>query len=76
MIVCHCKVVTDSTIRAAYRNGAKYVFKIVQETGAGSDCSNCVQQIEQIIDEEWVDEIIHSEDPTPINLRFDGPEWK
>jgi bacterioferritin-associated ferredoxin len=41
MIVCHCQVVSDKTIRAEIESGACTVGELVRRCGAGSCCGGC-----------------------------------
>jgi len=58
MIVCHCKGVSDRSIRQAVRAGARSSRQVVRACGAGSRCGGCRPMIEEIIDRE------HSRLPT------------
>ena len=48
MFVCHCRAVTDSTIRTAIECGAHDVENVGQMCGAGTDCGGCVSEIERL----------------------------
>ncbi|QQR91968.1 MAG: (2Fe-2S)-binding protein [Myxococcales bacterium] len=52
MIVCHCKVVRENTIREAIRNGARSRKLVARQCGAGSACGGCSKYITELIDEE------------------------
>ena len=54
MYICHCRGVTDRTIRAAVASGADAVEEIAQRCGAGADCGGCHPALEELI-EEMVD---------------------
>jgi bacterioferritin-associated ferredoxin len=41
LIVCHCEVVTDRSIRAAVDDGAVSLDEIGQHCGAGTNCGGC-----------------------------------
>ncbi len=47
MIVCVCKNVSDSAIRAGARAG-KPLEVVLRETGAGSGCGTCVLAVARI----------------------------
>jgi bacterioferritin-associated ferredoxin len=48
MLVCHCRAVTDSTIRTAIECGAHNVENVGQMCGAGTNCGGCVSEIERL----------------------------
>ena len=52
MIVCHCRAVSDRTIRASIRQGASTVDEVAAETGASACCGGCEPTVNQILDEE------------------------
>ena len=52
MIVCHCRAVSDRTIRACVRTGATSAEAISELTGAGGCCGGCEPAILDLIDEE------------------------
>jgi bacterioferritin-associated ferredoxin len=41
MIVCHCQVVSDRTIRAEIESGACTMGELARRCGAGSCCGGC-----------------------------------
>ena len=41
MIVCHCQVVSDKTIRAEIESGASTVGDVARRCGAGACCGAC-----------------------------------
>lgn len=49
MIVCHCRVVNDTTVRAAVEGGATTLAKVCQSTGAGQDCGCCVFAVKALL---------------------------
>ena len=51
MYVCHCRGITDRTIRAAIASGASTADKLAQRCGAGADCGGCHQALEELLDE-------------------------
>ena len=48
MIVCHCKRVSDTTIRAAVQQGARSHREIGQACGAGTCCGGCRPLVAQV----------------------------
>jgi bacterioferritin-associated ferredoxin len=51
MIVCQCKGISDSTIRAAVRGGVITACEIARVWGAGSDCGGCARTVESILED-------------------------
>lgn len=49
MIVCHCKGISDSTVRAAVRKGAAALGEVERACGAGTDCGGCTRTIQAIV---------------------------
>ncbi len=49
MLVCHCEVVSDLTIRAAIVDGAHDVDAVGHHCGAGSRCGGCIPGIEDLL---------------------------
>lgn len=52
MLVCHCKRVSDRTIRAAVQSGATCRGAVANACGAGTGCGGCVPMVERLITEE------------------------
>ena len=52
MIVCHCRAVSDRTIRASVREGACTLDAVAAETGASTCCGGCEPTVSHILDEE------------------------
>ena len=52
MIVCHCRAVTDRTIRACIREGASTLDVVSAETGASTCCGGCEPTVNRILTEE------------------------
>ena len=48
MYVCHCRAVTDSTIRTTIECGAHDVDEVASRCGAGTNCGGCVDEIERL----------------------------
>jgi bacterioferritin-associated ferredoxin len=49
MIVCHCRAVSDRTVRESLRNGAADVAGVMAETGAGTCCGGCLVAVEELV---------------------------
>lgn len=54
MLVCHCHVVSDRTVRAVAEAGAVDVAAVTSLCGAGGDCGGCVPAIEDLLAEAAV----------------------
>lgn len=52
MIVCICRGVRCSEIRAAVRAGAETVEAVGEACEAGTDCGSCQFVVQDLIDEE------------------------
>lgn len=63
MIVCHCRAVSDRTIRACARAGITTVEGIGQITGAATGCGGCEDLVCELIEEEQG----RSTDPSSIS---------
>ncbi|HCV14998.1 MAG: nitrite reductase [Bacteroidetes bacterium GWE2_39_28] len=51
-IICNCnEVYNDEIIKAIQEKGCKTVEDIGEETGAGTICGGCVDDIQEILDE-------------------------
>lgn len=51
MIVCHCRAVSDRTVRQSVLNGAVDVESVMAETGAGTCCGGCLVAVEELVAE-------------------------
>jgi len=51
-IICHCEEITYREILHAINNGAKTVEEISDKTDAGIACGTCIEDIENILEEE------------------------
>ncbi|PAT01248.1 (2Fe-2S)-binding protein [Candidatus Izimaplasma bacterium ZiA1] len=51
-IICHCQEVTYGDIVEAIQNGAKTVEEIGDKTEAGITCGGCIEDLEEILEEE------------------------
>jgi bacterioferritin-associated ferredoxin len=49
MIVCHCRAVTDRTVRESLQNGAGDVESVMAQTGAGTCCGGCLDTVEELV---------------------------
>ncbi len=52
MIVCHCKGISDRTIRRAIRSGAQTVRQVARSCAAGTGCGGCHAAIGEILESE------------------------
>ena len=52
MIVCHCKAVSDRTVRTVVRAGADTSRQVALACGAGRSCGGCRPAIAELIAEE------------------------
>ncbi|HVL92388.1 MAG TPA: (2Fe-2S)-binding protein [Acidimicrobiales bacterium] len=55
MYICHCRAVTDRTIRAAIGSGATTVSEVARRCGAGARCGGCWPALATLL-AETVDE--------------------
>jgi bacterioferritin-associated ferredoxin len=51
VIVCHCRAVTDRTIRAAIEHGAEREDHLGEYCDAGRRCGGCLPALRRLIDE-------------------------
>lgn len=51
MIVCHCWVVTDRTVRAAIAAGAVDLADLAHRCRAGSGCGGCADALSRLLAE-------------------------
>jgi len=51
-IICFCQEITLGTIKKAIQNGAHTVEDIGIKTDAGITCGACIEDIEEILEEE------------------------
>jgi bacterioferritin-associated ferredoxin len=49
VIVCHCRAVSDRSIRSAIRCGADDLGAVTDLCGAGGDCGGCRLRIEHLL---------------------------
>lgn len=51
MLVCHCKVVDDRTIRAAVADGAGDLDGVIERCGAGGACGGCIPGVRALLEQ-------------------------
>ncbi len=49
MILCHCKGVSDKSVRSAIQCGASSVRDVARACGAGTGCGGCRPLIQELI---------------------------
>jgi bacterioferritin-associated ferredoxin len=52
MYICICNAVSEDIIRACIRKGCRTLECIEEETGAMSECSSCMEEVETILEDE------------------------
>jgi len=52
MIVCLCKAVSERTLRAAIRAGARTIADLAEATTASTDCGTCAEHLEELLADE------------------------
>ena len=52
MIVCHCQAVSERTIRAAIRDGARCRRSVARACSAGRSCGGCRLAVDEILRSE------------------------
>ena len=52
MVVCYCMNVTNGMIKEAVENGATTLEEVQAETGAGTVCGTCLENVRQLV--EWL----------------------
>ena len=52
MIVCHCKAVSDRTIREAIQRGARTPRQCALASNAGRGCGGCLPVVREIVQRE------------------------
>lgn len=50
MVVCHCELVNDRTIREISLGGVVTVQQVTERCGAGGRCGGCHESIERLLD--------------------------
>ncbi|MEO7442934.1 MAG: (2Fe-2S)-binding protein [Acidimicrobiales bacterium] len=55
MYICHCRAVTDRTIRAAIGSGAATVSEVARRCGAGARCGGCWPALQELLAEATSD---------------------
>jgi len=51
-IICHCQEVSYGTILEAIENGADDIDAIGDKTDAGITCGACIEDLEEILEEQ------------------------
>lgn len=51
VIVCHCEVVSDRTVRTAILSGARSTADVADRCGAGGRCGGCHRNLQRLLDE-------------------------
>jgi bacterioferritin-associated ferredoxin len=75
MIVCACRGVRCSSVKAAIAAGARTVDCVGNACGAGTDCGSCRFMIEDMIDDAQASETVRV-DPrgrTHLSLSINAP---
>lgn len=49
MIVCQCRVVSDTAVEAALADGARTVGAVCRATGAAQDCGSCIFTMKALV---------------------------
>jgi bacterioferritin-associated ferredoxin len=52
MIVCLCKAVSERTLRAAIRAGARTIADLAEATAASTDCGTCAEHLDELLADE------------------------
>lgn len=65
MFVCHCRAVTDGTIRACIQGGACSLKELGERCGAGTRCGGCHSVLRQLLAEDMVIEAMPTPAPAP-----------
>lgn len=56
MYVCICHGVNETTIREAVRQGSRTLRELSFQTGCGTQCGSCVEQVRALLHESIRDE--------------------
>ncbi len=51
MFVCHCRGVTDGTVRATIEDGAVSLAELAERCAAGSGCGGCCGALRRLLAE-------------------------
>lgn len=51
MLICHCRAVNDTTIRAAILAGARHAEEVARRCGAGDSCGGCLPAVLALLEE-------------------------
>ena len=49
MFVCHCRAVTDRTVRAVIASGATTIEELARRCSAGATCGGCWPALEELL---------------------------
>jgi bacterioferritin-associated ferredoxin len=49
--VCHCRVVSDRSVRTAISEGARDVDAVMDRCGLGDGCGGCIPAVEDLLAE-------------------------
>ena len=70
MIVCSCKTITDTQIRAEVQAGSTTPEAVARRLGAGTDCGSCRNLLALIVKQaQSVPPPARAEDPAPVSWR-------
>jgi len=58
MYVCHCRAVTDQTIRDEIERGATTIDLLADRCGAGAECGGCWPELEHLLDRHLPRELV------------------
>ena len=50
MVVCYCMNVTNGMIKEAVDNGASTLEEVQMETGAGTVCGTCLDNVQRLVE--------------------------
>lgn len=56
MYVCHCRAITDRTIRAAIAAGARTIEEVREQCSAGTRCQGCWPALAELLAESQAPE--------------------
>jgi bacterioferritin-associated ferredoxin len=59
MIVCHCRGLSDRTIREVVQSGARTHREVALACGAGRSCGGCRPAVGEVIEDETGDRPLH-----------------
>lgn len=50
-VVCYCQEVTNGMIKEAVDAGASTLEEVQEETGAGTVCGGCVENVQHLVEQ-------------------------